>query len=167
MLRVFIALAMGCLIQGAAVAGTDAPGRCIGAMKSSYQLRSWEAVHGYFVRYNGWCIDGANGEGVSDSVTRLVADGWPTFPDFQRIAVDDPKFVTWVAGRLNGFPEDECAIVRAVRNLEKVCVPESQSLCKTLARGGRKHFTKELLTYCASNPSAQSRQPSAAAGLQR
>lgn len=165
MLRLLLSFAISCLMQSAAVAGTDAPGGCNGAMKSSYQLRSWEAVHGYFVRYNGWCIDGAYGVGVSDSVTRLLANSWSTFPDFRSIAVGDPKFVTWVAGRLNGFPEDECAIVRAVENLEKVCVPESQSLCKTLARGGRKHFTKELLAYCASNLSAQSRQPSAAAGL--
>ncbi len=132
----------------------EVPG-CPGAESRSYQLHSWQQVRNYFKRYKGWCIDGALGEGVSESVTRLLDNNWSSYSDLQALATKDARFAEWVAMRFKGYPEDECAILRGISNLDNSCPKDAQELCNTLANTGRKAVNPELRLFCAPNPSFQ------------
>jgi hypothetical protein len=127
----------------------DPPENCIGAEKRSYQLRSWSAVYAYFRDYKGWCIDGALGEGVSESVTRLLDERWSAFGDYAKLAQQNPKFSKWVVGELEGY-ENECAIVHAEANLTLKCPKDARALCEPLVVRAQEVITPEDRTHCAS-----------------
>lgn len=117
---------------------------CSGAEQRSYQMKSWPEVHRYFKQHDGYCIDGALGEGVSERVTRLLDERWQTFAQFQRLASTDVAFAEWVAERFWGYAEDDCAIVRAVQNLQSHCPRGGRDLCDLLAHRGLKVFEPDL-----------------------
>jgi hypothetical protein len=134
------------VLTTASVAGEN----CASAENRSYQLRSWSAAYAYYRDYSGWCIDGALGEGLSESITLLLDRPWSDFRRYQALAKRDPGFEKWVIGRFNGSPDDECSIVRTEHRLTRQCPVESLAFCKPLAAQAQRvvEFEPELKSLC-------------------
>ena len=114
-------------------------------------MRSWNEIYEYFKKYEGGCRDGALGEGLSESVTVMLDEHWTQFNELKRLVQKDTKFLEWVVYEFTGYPEDECAIVRALTKLEQQCPKDDVKICSAFAERARRFIPLELAKWCAPN----------------
>src|SRR5258708_5182227 len=81
------------------------------AEQESSRLSTWKAIHQSHTRFSH-CDDGAVAEGYSDSITKVLADGWNSVAALRTLWPEDPHFRDFVLrhidetvprGRLEGI----------------------------------------------------------------
>jgi hypothetical protein len=68
----------------------------------SDSIRDWSKLHAFYRRYRACQIDDAEvGEGVSESVARMLADSWSSLRAASQLFKQDPAFETFALAGLN------------------------------------------------------------------
>lgn len=68
----------------------------------SDRLRNWSALHSYYLRYKACNVDDADDEeGYSESVARILVDGWHELPVGARLMNGDEGFRRFVLSGIN------------------------------------------------------------------
>jgi hypothetical protein len=93
-------------------------------------LKTWESIRSFFRLYRQ-CDDGGIGEGVSDAVTKLLADHWTDFGTFVAITGSDPGFEKFVLRHIDAtVPADRLQAIS--KNARDRCPPKSATICKRI-----------------------------------
>ena len=73
-----------------------------GLEAESDSIRDWSKLHAFYRRYRACQIDDAEvGEGVSESVARMLADSWSSLRAASQLFKQDPAFETFALAGLN------------------------------------------------------------------
>jgi hypothetical protein len=94
------------------------------------KLDNWEAVRRFYKTYLP-CDDGGIAEGVSDAVTKLLANKWPGYWGLQTAAAASPKFQDFVLRHIDAtVPIETLQSIR--RNAQQRCPKGFSEACKKI-----------------------------------
>ena len=117
------------------LAGAQSKAKCtqedaIKAETQASSLQDWAGVYKSYKRF-AQCDDAAIGEGYSDSVARLLSDGWRQFYQLNSLALHDRNFERFVLRHIDQLmsPDQEKKI-RA--NAVAHCMPPRKRLCRSI-----------------------------------
>lgn len=98
--------------------------------------KTWNELHDTFRDY-AVCDDGSIAEGFSESVTRLLADGWEALPVLQSVTTIDASFQTFVLRHIDETaPADR--LERILGLATRQCAPALAELCDQIAGEARR-----------------------------
>ena len=119
-----------CLSSPPAPAATCSLEQADAAEATVDHLDSWPKVYSFFRTYRA-CDDGAISEGVSDAVTRLLADHWDNSPALVALAHKNGKFKEFVLSHIDSTA-DTGAVERLRSNAMTRCGPTMSGVCKDI-----------------------------------
>jgi hypothetical protein len=93
-------------------------------------LQSWEAVRSFYKTYLA-CDDGGIAEGVSDAITKLLADRWTDYWRLQTTITAGQQFQGFVLKHIDATVSIE-ALQAISRNARERCPKGEASLCKKI-----------------------------------
>jgi len=94
------------------------------------KLDSWGAVLNFYKNYLP-CDDGGIAEGVSDSVTKLLANNWASFWRLSPTARAEPQFQQFVLRHIDATVPVE-TLQSIGRNVRSRCPQQSATLCRKI-----------------------------------
>jgi hypothetical protein len=94
------------------------------------KLDSWGAVLNFYKKYLA-CDDGGIGEGVSDAVTKLLANDWAGFWRLGPTVRAEPQFQQFVLRHIDATVPVE-TLQSVGRNARSRCTQKSAALCKKI-----------------------------------
>lgn len=99
-------------------------------------IESWSGLQRPFKQY-GHCDDGSIGEGISETVARLITSSGPKLQELQRLSKTDPKFRAFVVRHVDAtlLLEQLSAIER---QMTRSCPSGGKALCNEIAASARK-----------------------------
>lgn len=136
MCRCCLTLVLALVFTPAGMAQTAAERSCtLEDSKSAFdavdKLGNWEAVGKFYKAYLP-CDDGGIAEGVSDAITKLLANKWSGFWLMQANAKDDQQFQKFVLKHIDATVAVET--LQAInRNARQRCPKGSSAICKKIA----------------------------------
>jgi hypothetical protein len=98
-------------------------------------LKDWDAVH---VWYRRWarCDDGGIAEGVSESVTVLLARHWTTLQRLAELGQKDQNFIAFVVRHVDDtVPADRLKLI--IKKSQTACPAGQRRLCKQIEHAAR------------------------------
>jgi hypothetical protein len=100
---VFVGFYLCVSIQSSAAQSRKCPQQTIDGLEvESDSIRDWSKLHAFYRRYRACKIDDAEvGEGVSESVARMLADSWSSLRAASQLFKQDPAFETFALAGLN------------------------------------------------------------------
>jgi hypothetical protein len=100
------------------------------ASNEADRLDSWGSMHRFYIHYRQ-CDDGGIGEGVSESVTKLLANRWGDFAKLAAMSAAEPGFEKFVLRHVDATVPVE-TLRRISKNARERCQEKSE-LCKKVA----------------------------------
>lgn len=96
------------------------------------RLTSWRNVYGAFRQF-AHCDDGSIGQGLSESITLLLATKWGRIVQLKHLIATDPGFEAFVLRHIDlTVPVERLHDIAA--NANERCPKQTAALCRKLAR---------------------------------
>jgi len=133
MRRCYLALVL--ILTARAFAQVKVPPECTvedskRAFDAVDRLKSWGAVRKFYKEYLP-CDDGGIAEGVSDSVTQLLAGKWEEFWRLQAATAGDKRFQGFVLNHIDATVSIE-SLQAISRNARRRCPKRHPEVCKKI-----------------------------------
>jgi hypothetical protein len=133
-LKTLLVCALGCFFTGGVA--TSQSRRCsqdeaIRAETATDKLKTWNSVYGFYKQFSH-CDDGSIGEGISDAVAKLLANGWQSFGDFVQLASKDKAFESFVIRHVDETIDWNHDAPKIHQNARIHCPSNAVALCKLL-----------------------------------
>lgn len=109
---------------------TEGEGRA--ALDETVTLRSWDALYKSYKSYRQ-CDDGAIGEGLSESVARILVDHWNTLPRLAELADKDAEFRAFVMHHVDATLNMD-DVEKIKKSAKARCPSGLRTLCSDLAK---------------------------------
>lgn len=106
-------------------------------------LHTWHETALFFDKFKQ-CDEGYIAEGVSDTVSALLAKQWDALSQLQTLVDKNPGFEEWVAAHINTTANAE-DLKWIIRNASEQCPKQSAPLCKKITLAA-KQALKEMKT---------------------
>jgi hypothetical protein len=94
------------------------------------KLTNWQAVQRFYKNYLP-CDDGGIAEGVSDDITKLLANHWSDFSTLTAMIAKEPAFEGFVVRHIDATVPDE-ALHKIRTNAQSRCPQRSMAICKKI-----------------------------------
>jgi hypothetical protein len=96
------------------------------------RLKNWQSVQRFYKNYLP-CDDGGIAEGVSDDITKLLANHWSDFSTLTAMIAKDPAFEAFVVRHIDATAP--CDTLQKIRtNAQSRCPQSSTTICKKIVK---------------------------------
>jgi hypothetical protein len=101
------------------------------AEKEVDSLRTWDEIYHSYRKFSQ-CDDGAIGEGYSDAVGNLLANGWGRLPRLVTITKRDKSFEQFVLKHIDESLTDD-TLLKISKHARSECPASAKRLCGVIA----------------------------------
>lgn len=102
------------------------------AERASENIRSWSAIHTYFVTYSNCPFDADAAEGISDSIGWLLLNRWDAIP--HNILAADARFRAYILGGVNSTLDRKTLEQIVIRTKRSPCAGIAAPFCNELRK---------------------------------
>lgn len=93
-------------------------------------INNWAGVNSFFHKFKQ-CDDGYIAEGLSSSVSKLLADSWSTTGQLEKMTASDRAFESWVLNHINTTSDDK-DLELILNNARGNCLENNKNFCKKI-----------------------------------
>jgi hypothetical protein len=93
-------------------------------------ITNWTDVNSFFHKFKQ-CDDGYIAEGLSATITRMLADNWNTSTQLETMSDKDKAFGSWVRNHIN-TTVDSKDLESTIYNAREKCADSSKAFCSEI-----------------------------------
>jgi hypothetical protein len=107
----------------------------IKAEEEADRLDDWDSVYRSYKRF-AHCDTGAISEGYSDSISKLLAHDWKSFPRLYKLTTKDKRFTLFLINHIDDtIPKDVIDVI--IKNAHDNCPKGAKMLCMLIEKKAR------------------------------